>query len=158
MKLRSYLALAALAFPAGAVAQDGFRTLVPCEQLELGLESVAVGEDLSGVRTFYQGQVTLFLIDRVEPACCAYGVAVVMPAPPSEGSLEGMRCWAIFGYAGVDLRGARASYQPREGLTVSIPIRDYVPETGGTSPGAPVRLRIDAGRGTIVDLSPPRRR
>ena len=155
MRVRAFLVLAALGWPAATAAQETFRALTSCDRIELGLESVAVGADLSGVRSYYQGRVTLFAIDRVEPACCAFGVAIVMPDEPSAEAPEGMRCWAKWGFAGVDLRRAQARYDRGRGLTLTIPTREYDPETGGTSPGAPIRLRIDAGRGTIVDLDPP---
>src|SRR5688572_28862682 len=107
MRLGMLAALAAFAWPAAADAQD--RTLVECGALELDLRSAAIGADLSGVRSFYRGGVTLFLIDRVEPACCSLGVAVVMPEQVEEGPGD-VQCWAVSGYAGVDVRGASAHY------------------------------------------------
>ncbi len=157
MAFHGLVAAAALAWSGTAAAQEPFRALARCERIELGLESVAVGSDLSGVRTFHEGRVTLFVIDRVEPACCAFGVAIVMPAETSADEPESMSCWVKWGYAGVDLRRAQATYDPRRGLTLTIPARDYDPETGATARGAPIRLRLDVGRGTIVDLDPPRR-
>ena len=143
MRLRMLAALAALAWPAAAAAQEPFRALVDCDRLELDLRSTAVGADLGGVRSFYQGNVTLFLIDRVEPACCALGVALVMPEQVEEGPGD-VQCWAVTGYAGVDVRGAAARYDATEGLTLTIPVQDYEPETGATRRGEPIRLRIDA--------------
>ena len=141
MRLGMLAALAAFAWPAAAGAQD--RTLVECGALELDLRSAAVGADLSGVRSFYRGDVTLFLIDRVEPACCSLGVAVVMPEQVEEGPGD-VQCWAVSGYAGVDVRGATARYDAARGLMLTIPVQDYEPETGGTRRGEPIRLRIDA--------------
>ncbi len=152
MAFRGLVAAAALTWSGAAAAQEPFRALVRCERIELGLESVAAGGDLSGVRTFHEGRVTLFAVDRVEPACCAFGVAIVMPSEPNADEPEGLSCWVKWGYAGVDLRRAQARYDPRQGLSLSIPTREYEPDTGGTSGGAPIRLRIDIGRGTIVDL------
>ena len=150
MLIRTLMALAILAWPALAAGQE--RRLVDCDAIELGPESIVAGADLSGVRTYYQGRVTLYLLDRVEPACCSWGVAIVMPAAPSDGEPESLTCWAVSGYAGVDLRRATSRYDPRQGLLLSIPTRDYDHDTGGTRPGAPLRLRIDAGRGTIEQL------
>src|SRR5688500_16180604 len=126
MRLRMMAALAALAWPAAAAAQEPFRTLAQCDTLELDLRSAAGGADLSGVRSFYQGNVTLFLIDRFEPACCALGVAVVLPEQVEEGPGD-VQCWAVTGYAGVDLAGAAARYDAAEGLTLTIPVEDYDP-------------------------------
>ena len=151
MKVPGLIALAALAAPFTSAAQAPMRALVPCDEIELELESVAVGADRSGVRTYYRGAVTLFVVDRVEPACCSFGVAIVMPPPPGDEP-AGMSCWTKWGYAGVDLRRAQTSYDGTRGLTLHIPTLEYEPETGGSTPGAPIRLRIDASRGTIVDL------
>ncbi len=151
MRIRSLVALALLACPAAGLAQTS--ELFPCDEAGVGLESVAVGADLSGVRNFYRGNVTLFALDTIEPACCSAGIAIVMPAEPHGNEPVGFACWAIKGLAAVDLGAARSSYDPRRGLTLTIPTRGYDPETGATIPGEPIRLRIDAARGTIVDLS-----
>ena len=143
---------AALGWSAGAAAQAPMRSLVPCDQLSLGLESVSVGADRGGVRTYYDGQVTLMALDLVEPACCSFGLAIVMPAPPHGDEPVGMTCWTKWGYASVDVAGTQSRYDPATGLTLAIPTLDYDPETGATSTGPTIRLRIDAGRGTIVDL------
>jgi len=150
MKIIGWTALAALAWPAAAGAQRS--ELYSCEEAGVDLTSVSVGADLGGVRSFYEGRVTLFALDTVEPACCASGVAVVMPAEPHGDEPVGYACWAIKGVAAVDLRSARSSYDPRRGLTLTIPARDYDADTGATISGEPIRLRIDAGRGTISDI------
>ena len=152
MKARWIALAAALGWTGAAGAQAPMRSLVPCDQLALRLESVAVGADLSGVRTYYEGGVTLMLLDLVEPACCAFGLAIVMPAPPQDDEPVGMTCWTKWGYAGVDVAATQSRYDPASGLTLTVPTLDYDNDTGGTLAGPPIRLRIDAGRGTIVDL------
>ena len=144
------MALAVLTWPALAIAQPS--GLVGCEENDIGLWSVAVGTDLSGVRSFYAGQVTLLALDTVEPACCAAGVAIVMPDAPHGDEPVGPRCWALTGYGEVDLRAARSRYDPRSGLTLTIPTSRYDAATGRAVAGEPIRLRINAARGTIVDL------
>ena len=153
MKARLLIALAACACPAAAIAQSASAGVMTCDEAGVGLWSVWVGADLSGVRSYYEGSVTLLAIDTIEPACCSAGVAIVMPGAPQENEPPGPACWAIKGFADVDLRATRSSYDPRQGLTLAIPTRNYDPETGATIPGEPIRLRIDAARGTIVDLS-----
>ena len=145
-------ALAALANSHVAAAQPDSRTLAPCDQASAGLAQLALGADNEGVRSYYEGRVTLLRLDYVEPACCAWGVAVLMPDGDGEAEPAGTACWAIWGYAGVDLQAAQSRYDPADGLTLIIPTREYDHDTGGTLPGAPIRLRIDAGAGTIVDL------
>ena len=156
MRIRTMMALAAaLAWPAMASGQagGGLRT---CDDAGVDLTSLAVDER-SGVRTFYQGMVTLLALDTEEPAAAPAGIAIVMPAEPVENEPPFMACWALTGFAGVNVEGAQSRYDPAEGLTLTIPTSTYDPEGDRTVPGRPIRLRIDAGRGTIVDLDAPAR-
>ena len=145
-------AFAALAFPAMAAAQPAQRALTPCDEASAGLAQLAPGAGNEGVRSFYEGRVTLLRLDYVEPACCAWGVAVLMPDGDGETEPAGTACWATWGYAGVDLQATTSRYDPAEGLTLTIPTRAYDHDTGGTRAGEPIRLRINASGGTIVDL------
>jgi hypothetical protein len=151
MRIIRLAAFAALAWPAAATAQPQ-RALMPCTDASAGLTQLALGETHDGVRSFYEGRVTLLRLDYVEPACCSWGVAVLMPDGDGETEPAGTACWATWGYAGVDLQGATSHYDPAEGLTLTIPTRAYDHDTGGTLPGAPIRLRISLSAGTIVDL------
>ena len=152
MRLIRLAALAALAWPTAAAAQQQ-RTLLPCSEVSAGLTQLALGANEEGVRSFYEGRVTLLQLDYVEPACCSWGVAVLMPDGDGETEPAGTACWAIWGYAAVDLQRATSRYDPVEGLTLTIPTLDYDHDTGGTRPGAPIRLRIDVGEGTSGDVS-----
>ena len=152
MRAGTIMALAAvLAWPAVAHGQvgGGLRT---CDDAGVDLTSLAVDER-SGVRTFYQGSVTLLALNTEEPAAAPAGIAIVMPAEPVENEPLFLTCWAITGYAGVNVEGAQARYDPAEGLTLTIPTLIYDPERDRDDPAAPIRLRINASRGTIVDLN-----
>ena len=151
MRMIRLAALAALAWPAAAVAQPQ-RSLLPCAEVSAGLTQLALGANEEGVRSFYDGRVTLLLLDYVEPACCSWGVAVLMPDGDGETEPAGTACWAIWGYAGVDLQAATSRYDPAEGLTLAIPTLDYDHDSGGTRPGAPIRLQINLSEGGISQL------
>jgi hypothetical protein len=138
---------AAMASPAGAAGTG----LQRCEELGVGLTSLSVGER-SGVRTFYQGMVTLLALDTEEPAAAPAGIAVIMPDVPVENEPPATACWATIGYGGVDVDGARASYDPASGLTLTVATTVYDGEHDRSVAGPPIRLRIDANRGTIVEL------
>ena len=135
--------------PASAPRLPG--ELVGCDEAGLGIWSVSVDER-RGVRSFYRGAVTLLELDMVEPAGAPAGVAIVMPAVPIENEPVGPTCWAVVGYSSVDVAAARASYDPRQGLTLSIPTYVYDGESDRAVAGAPIRLRINPTRGTIVNL------
>ena len=144
-------ALAILAWPAAASAQPQ-RTLLPCAEVSAGLTQLALGPNNEGVRSFYEGRVTLLALDYVEPACCSSGVAVLLPDGNGEIEPAGTACWATWGYAGVDLQAATSNYNPVEGLRLVIPTLDYDHDTGGTRPGAPIRLQINLSEGGISEL------
>ena len=152
MRLIRSAALLALAWPAVAAAQPQ-RTLLPCGEVSAGLTQLALGANNEGVRSYYEGRVTLLRLDYVEPACCSWGVAVLIPDGNGETEPAGTACWAKWGYAGVDIQGTTSRYDPVEGLTLTIPTLDYDHDTGGTRPGTPIRLQINVGEGSIGDVS-----
>src|SRR5688572_4427394 len=117
MRLIRLAVLAVLAWPAIAAAQPQ-RTLLPCSEVSAGLTQLALGANNEGVRSFYEGRVTLLELDYVEPACCSWGVAVLMPDGNGESEPAGTACWAIWGYSGVDVQAATSLYNPVEGLTL----------------------------------------
>jgi hypothetical protein len=139
----------ALAWPTLAQAQTG-GGLASCEDAGVGLTSLAVGEH-EGVRTFYQGQVVLLALNTEEPAAAPAGIAVLMPDPPVGNEPPSTGCWAIIGYGRVDVDRARARYDPASGLTLTIPTMVYDADHDRDVAAPPIRLRINATRGTIVD-------
>jgi hypothetical protein len=87
------------------------------------------------------------VVDTVEPVCCAAGVAVVMPDVADE--LGGNKCLAVVGVASVQLDEATTEDDPAKGLLLTIPTRVFN-EASDSAPGAPLKLRIDIDRGTMV--------
>src|SRR5687768_12458900 len=80
------------------------------------------------VREFYNGQVQVFLVDHIEPACCSSGVAVTMFKQDAE--LPGEKvCYSIHQLTGADVAKARASYDKSKGLLLTIPLRSYDPDS-----------------------------
>jgi hypothetical protein len=133
-------ALLLLAEPAAALE------VKPCEEAHVDLtELIApVGKNS---RTYKDDKVSVYVVDTVEPVCCAAGVAVVMPDIADE--LGGNKCLAVVGVASVQLDEATAEDDAAKGLLITIPTRVFN-EASDSAPGAPLKLRINIDRGTLV--------
>ena len=120
-----------------------------CEEVGAGLWSIDTGEHGEGVRTFYNGQVTVIALNLIEPAAAPGGVAIVMPGPPSDEEPTGPECFAFVGYDRVDVPGARPDYDPARGLVLTFPTWRFDAERQDSVPAPPLRVRIDVGRGRV---------
>ena len=145
----------ALAWPIAARAQPG-GGLRSCDEAGADLISLDADEHGRGIRTFYDGRVTLYAFNTEEPAAAPAGIAVVTPDPPLDNEPTSSSCWAISGYSSVDVDRARARYDPASGLKLTIPTRIYDAEHDRDIAAPPIRLRINATRGTIANLDAPR--
>ena len=79
-------------------------------------------------RTYAGGTVRFVSLDVGEPACCGAYLMVTLPSPEDPGDI----CYLIgnvegSGYLRLSLSDARASYDPRTGLTVRVPAAAYAP-------------------------------
>jgi hypothetical protein len=130
----------ALAMPAGALE------LKSCDDANIGLpELIApVGKNS---RTYKDDKVSVYVIDTVEPVCCAAGVAVVVPDAGDETG--GSQCFAALGVASVQLDEATTEEDPAKGMLVTIPTRVFN-EAADSAPGEPMRLRINADKGSVA--------
>lgn len=136
----AFSALLVLAFPARALE------LKSCEEANVGLTDLIapVGKNS---RTYKDDKVSLYVVDMVEPVCCAAGVAVVLPDLSDE--LGGNQCLAVVGVASVQLDEATSEDDPAKGLLVTIPTRVFN-EASDSAPGEPIRLRINAEKGAVA--------
>lgn len=134
------IALLLLAEPAAALE------VKTCDEAHVSLaELIApVGKNS---RTYKDDKVSVYVVDTVEPVCCAAGVAVVMPDVADE--LGGNKCLAVVGVASVQLDEATTEDDPAKGLLVTIPTRVFN-ETSDSAPGAPLKLRINVDQGTLA--------
>ena len=116
-----------------------------CEDANVGLtELIApVGKNS---RTYNDDKVSLYIIDMVEPVCCAAGVAVVIP--DVEDELGGNKCLAVVGVASIQLDEAASEDDPAKGLLITIPTRVFN-EAADSAPGAPIKLRVNVEKGTL---------
>ena len=117
-----------------------------CDEAHVGLtELIAPVGKYS--RTYKDDKVSVYVVDTVEPVCCAAGVAIVMPDVADE--LGGNKCLAVVGVASVQLDEATAEDDPAKGLLITIPTRVFN-EASDSAPGAPLKLRINIDLGTLV--------
>ena len=137
----------ALLWATAAGAQP--RGPVTCEEAGAGLWSIAPGENGSGVRTFYDGQVTVIALDLIEPAAAPGGVAIVMPGVERDDEPPSPACWAFTGFDRVEVAAATAEYDPANGLTLSLPTWRFDEARQQSLPSPPLRVRIDVGRGRV---------
>jgi hypothetical protein len=117
-----------------------------CEDANVGLtELIApVGKNS---RTYKDDKVSLYVIDMVEPVCCAAGVAVVIP--DVEDELGANKCLAVVGVASVQLDEAASEDDATKGLLITIPTRVFN-EAADSAPGAPMKLRVNVEKGTLT--------
>lgn len=124
--------------------------LQKCNENGIGIESLIPG--VGNQKSVYNGNVTLYAYDIIEPAAASQGIAIVYTVP--EEFPEGFvvrECAAITYLSGVDLKNAKSTYDAKTGVTLKIPVRNYDNETGGTTPGM-VELNIKSvNTGTISE-------
>lgn len=132
--------LLALAGPASALE------VKTCEDAHVGLSELIapVGKN---ARTYKDDKVSVYVIDMVEPVCCAAGVAVVLPDVSDE--LGGNQCLAVIGVASVQLDEAASEDDPSKGLLITIPTRVFN-EASDSAPGDPIRLRVNVDKGSVA--------
>ena len=147
--IRTAALLAALSLPIAAQAQPtGFED---CENAWAAqFQNLAIGENGEGIRTYYDGAVTLLQIDTIEPAAASGGVIVLMWTG-SELSDISRHCWVTSGHGGIDVDATESSYDPAIGLTLSVPTSGFSQEDGSPIEGA-VRFRLNVEAGTLTPL------
>ncbi|WP_299323007.1 hypothetical protein [Parasphingopyxis sp.] len=147
--IRTAALMAALSLPIAAQAQPtGFED---CEDAwPAQLQNLAIGENGEGIRTFYNGAVTLLQIDTIEPAAGSGGIIVMMWTGSELSDIE-RHCWVTAGHGGIDVDATESSYDPAEGLTLSVPTRSYSQEDGSLIEGT-LRFRLNVAAGTLTPL------
>ena len=106
-------------------------------------------------RTFYNGQVRVAVVDTGgEPVCCSSYLVVIYPNVDDE--LGGRSCTMLSqgersGWAGVDVKAIRTSYNATTGLSLAVPVsvlRDD--DTGVRKVTINLRLDLRTSKLTIV--------
>lgn len=99
-------------------------------------------------RTFYKGKVSVFEINQVEPACCAAGIAFVLPDSDSETG--DLKCIAVTGLYRTNLGSARTSYDPAKGLLLLLPVTVNERGVDAAPLASTLHLRLNLKTSTVV--------
>lgn len=139
-----WVALAVLPGMAGAV------TVSDCGDYRSSIQSLAEPWE-ANTRTFAKGAIRVAVADTIEPAAGAFHLIVLHP-PVDE--LGGPMCHVIsanesFGFSGMDLGPAEASYDPATGLTILLPVGIYNDSTAGFD-AATLAVTINQATGEIA--------
>lgn len=107
----------------------------------------------SNSRTFYQGKVRVAWLDTGgEPACCSSHL-LVMFYVESDDEPPGLVCRVVSadgksGFAGIDFKSLKSSYDPKKGLLLSFGYSVFPPGGYGDRPdrgSASVRINLASG-------------
>lgn len=128
----------------------------PCHQLDS--ISYLVGE----TRSFSKGAIRIAHVDTDgEPVCCSSHLIVIVASSEEPGS----QCFALsqkaaagadgdaLGFADVAFKEIRASYDPRNGLLLTVPYTLYNPD-GGKGTARSAKLRVDQRSSGSVRIEP----
>ena len=97
-------------------------------------------------RTFYNGQVRVAVVDTDgEPACCSSYLVVIYPDVDDE--LGGRSCMMLSqgersGWAGIDVKAIRTSYNAATGLALAVPVSVLRDDDTGVRK-VTINLRLD---------------
>ena len=142
---------ALLASPAFAQSQDEFSTagVIECDETS---SAEFIGEPWEkNTVTFADGAIRVAVLDYIEPAAAGYKLLVLSP-PYDEVGFR--KCRVIehsehYGFGLIQLEGHKASYDPKTGLTLTIPIGNYDVDTGGNKMSE-MAVRINQSTGEIT--------
>lgn len=116
-----------------------------CRDANIDLTSMVMPPSANVVTT-YDGQVALYNVDIIEPACCSAAIAIVLPDTESE--LHTSKCVAITGFREVDIARAPRSYDPRRGLLIKLPTVISTNDGNGAR-GPTLRIRINLAKSSV---------
>lgn len=117
----------------------------PCQEVNVGIETL-VTPVANNVRSFYNNRVQIYNIDTIEPAAAPAGIVIVLPSSPEDDPIGGSKCLAIRGFSAINIKAARAAYDPAKGLSLSIPTRKFDPETDKFKSGPRLNISINLQR------------
>lgn len=117
MKFITLLALS-LSFNVFAASKVELRD---CADANVRLEDINFGAD--NQKSFYNGTVGVVSYYHGEPAAAPTGIAIVYNKPiATESGYIDRGCVAIAYLTEVNMKGAKAAYDPKTGVTLNIPV------------------------------------
>lgn len=108
-------------------------------------------------RTYANGAIRVALLDTGgEPVCCSAHLLVLAPSAPGDGPVH-RQCFVVSGAPGlgfysIGIAGIDASYDPAQGLLLSVPVFHWHQGVELGQPGIAERmeLRINQALGSVV--------
>ena len=142
--MRQLLALLMIATTTPCLALD--HQVKPCSETGVDLRPLLTPVAKNSI-SLYDGKVTVYNVDTIEPACCSSGIAVVLPDVKDE--LGGNACMALIGYTSIDVTKARRSYDAARGMLLELPTQTRTDE-GQPGPQVTTKLRINLATSNVT--------
>lgn len=126
-------------------------TLLPCDGWQGQARNIPEPWEAHS-RTFANGDIRIAVLDTIEPAAGAYYLLVLAPGVADE--MEGRTCAVVglesgaMGFAGIDMGGVSARYDPSVGLVIDLPVQLFDPQAAGFR-DARLGVRINQAAGVI---------
>ncbi len=145
MRLTDLLPAATAAALTAALPAQAAETRA-CEGFETSAQFVTWDDP---TRTWANGDVRFVSLDTYgEPTCCSAHLMVIHPLPDEPfPACTMVSADGGAGWAGLSLAGARATYDPAAGLTVTVPVGIY--NGAGSDPGT-VTVTVNMAAGTVT--------
>lgn len=142
--IRATILTICLASP--AVAQE----IAGCDDYRSGAFALAEPWE-ANTRLFANGEVRLAVTDTIEPAAGAFHLIILSPPYDELGSRQ---CALVssadgIGFAGLNLEGATANYDPATGLRVLIPATRWLQDSDSYA-DAILSVTLDQSTGAIT--------
>src|SRR5207249_1287068 len=93
--------------------------LKSCDKSEIKLQDILTPV-AQNTKSWANGKVNVFAVDKLEPAACSQGLAVTLPNE-TDKTFGSFKCVYVGCFAGVNVSMASAGYDPKLGLLVQIP-------------------------------------
>ena len=140
-------AFAALSVALCCAVPAAGQTLRSCDTFEANARNLMSPPEVA-VQSFAEGEVRIIGLDTIEPACCYAHLLVTHPVPDEPYPA----CTLIsdtggVGFAGVDMGALTSSYDPVDGLVVTVPVGKY---DGQASIMSPLTVTVDGPTGQVT--------
>lgn len=110
-------------------------SVTDCDEAGFGISSIVAGSE----KTYYNGKVAVYSVDKEEPAASPAGVAINLPIKGEGGEPKYIACKSVSGLSDVEWDKKTSSYDAEKGILIEVPASQYNRKTRGFDP---VRLKI----------------
>lgn len=120
-----------------------------CEEANVGIADLLDPTEKRNYRVFLKGDLTLYVVDQVEPTCCSIGLVVVSYEPETDVPT----CKVVMGLNNIDLRYASVTPINKDSDTykIDVNVNMYDAENGGSLPTQSLLLDFDSSLNTLTN-------